>query len=269
MRGRVVHRAVDRWTSRAGYTHAMAAPPTVLFALTAGLLTALTPCVYPMIPITISIFGAKTGVSRGRALGLATFYVAGIAFMFGALGTVFALLGKAFGTFLANPWVIVPLAIFFVLMGAVDVRRVRAGAAERAAESPVARRRQGLRRRVPDGPGRRHHRRALHRAAAGRHPRLRRDHARRGLRVRAARDLRRRHRPALLGAGRVLDVAAALGAVDGVGEERLRHRAVHGRALLPEERGAAAGDDHRPHAGVSRRRARDGGWSGWRSAPCT
>jgi thiol:disulfide interchange protein DsbD len=95
----------------------MAAPPTVLFALTAGLLTALTPCVYPMIPITISIFGAKTGVSRARALGLATFYVAGIAFMFGALGTVFALLGKAFGTFLANPWVIVPLAIFFVLMG--------------------------------------------------------------------------------------------------------------------------------------------------------
>jgi thioredoxin:protein disulfide reductase len=95
----------------------MAAHPTVLFALTAGLLTALTPCVYPMIPITISIFGAKTGVSRGRALALATFYVAGIAFMFGVLGTVFALLGKAFGTFLANPWVIVPLAVFFVLMG--------------------------------------------------------------------------------------------------------------------------------------------------------
>jgi thiol:disulfide interchange protein DsbD len=70
-----------------------------------------------MIPITISIFGAKTGVSRGRALALATFYVAGIAFMFGALGTVFALLGKAFGTFLANPWVIVPLAMFFVAMG--------------------------------------------------------------------------------------------------------------------------------------------------------
>src|SRR4051812_31224353 len=95
----------------------MAAHPTVLFALTAGLLTALTPCVYPMIPITISIFGAKTGVSRGRALGLATAYVAGIAFMFGVLGTVFALLGKAFGTFLANPWVIVPLAAFFVAMG--------------------------------------------------------------------------------------------------------------------------------------------------------
>lgn len=90
----------------------------LLFALTAGLLTALTPCVYPMIPITISIFGAKQRAGRARALALATAYVAGIATMFGTLGTVFALLGKAFGTFLANPWVIVPLAVFFAAMAA-------------------------------------------------------------------------------------------------------------------------------------------------------
>jgi thiol:disulfide interchange protein DsbD len=87
-----------------------------LFALTAGFLTSLTPCVYPMVPITVSIFGAKTGVSRARAFVLATSYVAGIAVMFGTLGTTFALLGKAFGTFLANPWVVVPLAVLFVAM---------------------------------------------------------------------------------------------------------------------------------------------------------
>lgn len=87
-----------------------------LFAFTAGFLTSLTPCVYPMIPITVSIFGAKTGVSRPRAFLLATSYVAGIAVMFGTLGTTFALLGKAFGTFLANPWVIVPLVLLFVAM---------------------------------------------------------------------------------------------------------------------------------------------------------
>jgi thiol:disulfide interchange protein DsbD len=89
-----------------------------LFALTAGFLTSLTPCVYPMIPITISVFGARGTSSRGRAFLLATAYVAGIAVMFGSLGTVFALLGKAFGTFLANPWVVVPLAIFFFAMAA-------------------------------------------------------------------------------------------------------------------------------------------------------
>jgi thiol:disulfide interchange protein DsbD len=89
-----------------------------LFALTAGLLTSLTPCVYPMIPITISVFGGRGGVSRAHALLLATLYVAGIAVMFGTLGTVFALLGKAFGTFLGNPWVVVPLALFFFAMAA-------------------------------------------------------------------------------------------------------------------------------------------------------
>jgi hypothetical protein len=89
-----------------------------LFALTAGLLTSLTPCVYPMTPITVGIFGARGGSSRGRAFLLATVYVAGIAVMFGVLGTSFALLGKAFGTFLANPWVVVPLTLFFFAMAA-------------------------------------------------------------------------------------------------------------------------------------------------------
>jgi thiol:disulfide interchange protein DsbD len=88
------------------------------FALTAGFLTSLTPCVYPMIPITISVFGGRGGTSRGRAFLLATAYVAGIAIMFGALGTTFALLGKAFGTFLANPFVVVPLVLFFFAMAA-------------------------------------------------------------------------------------------------------------------------------------------------------
>jgi thiol:disulfide interchange protein DsbD len=88
------------------------------FALTAGFLTSLTPCVYPMIPITISVFGARSASSRARAFLLATAYVAGIAVMFGTLGTTFALLGKAFGTFLANPFVVVPLALFFFVMAA-------------------------------------------------------------------------------------------------------------------------------------------------------
>ena len=88
------------------------------FAFTAGFLTSLTPCVYPMIPITISVFGARGASSRGRAFLLATAYVAGIAVMFGTLGTTFALLGRAFGTFLSNPFVVVPLAIFFFAMAA-------------------------------------------------------------------------------------------------------------------------------------------------------
>jgi thiol:disulfide interchange protein DsbD len=91
--------------------------PMFFFAFTTGFLTSLTGCVYPMIPITISIFGGK-GVSRGRAFALATAYVAGMATMYGSLGTTVALLGKAFGTTLANPWVVVPIALLFAAMGA-------------------------------------------------------------------------------------------------------------------------------------------------------
>jgi thiol:disulfide interchange protein DsbD len=108
------------WAARAdgfGDAAAKGMGPAFLFALTAGLLTALTPCVYPMIPITVSIFGARN-TTRWRSLLLATMYVAGIAFTFGTLGTTFALLGRAFGTFLANPWVVVPLALFFLVMAA-------------------------------------------------------------------------------------------------------------------------------------------------------
>jgi len=84
-----------------------------------GFLTSLTPCVYPLIPITVSLFGARgDDVPRSRAMTLAACYVAGIGVMYASLGVGFALAGKAFGTFMANPWVIVPIAVVFVAMAA-------------------------------------------------------------------------------------------------------------------------------------------------------
>ena len=84
-----------------------------------GFLTSLTPCVYPLIPITVSLFGARgEDVPRSRAMTLAACYVGGIGVMYASLGVGFALAGKAFGTFMANPWVIVPIAIVFVAMAA-------------------------------------------------------------------------------------------------------------------------------------------------------
>src|SRR5204863_3816258 len=80
-------------------------------AFLGGFLTSLTPCVYPLIPITVSLFGAREDdVSRVRALGLAAAYVSGMGVMYAALGIFSALAGKGFGTQLANPWVIVPIA---------------------------------------------------------------------------------------------------------------------------------------------------------------
>ena len=153
-----------------------------------------------------------------------------------------ALLGKAFGTFLANPWVIVPLALFFVAMGLSMF-----GAFEVALP-------MGLQQRLSRVGGRGfggaflmglvggHHRRALHGAAARLAAGLRRDHAQRPVGLRAARDLRRGRRPALLAAGRRSRCRCPKpGAWMECGQERLRHRAVRGRALLPEERRPGAG----------------------------
>src|ERR1700753_3051356 len=84
-----------------------------------GFLTSLTPCVYPLIPITVSLFGARgDDVGRGRALLLALLYVNGIGFMYAGLGVGSALAGRAFGTFMANPWVMAPIAVVFVAMAA-------------------------------------------------------------------------------------------------------------------------------------------------------
>jgi thiol:disulfide interchange protein DsbD len=84
-----------------------------------GFLTSLTPCVYPLIPITVSLFGARgDNVGRGRAMLLASMYVAGIGVMYSGLGIFSAFAGKAFGTYMANPWVMVPIAIVFLLMAA-------------------------------------------------------------------------------------------------------------------------------------------------------
>lgn len=81
-----------------------------------GFLTSLTPCVYPLIPITVGVFGARQAESKGRALLLTTSYVVGMGLVFSALGVFAALSGRAFGSVLGNTWVIVGLAIFMTVL---------------------------------------------------------------------------------------------------------------------------------------------------------
>jgi thiol:disulfide interchange protein DsbD len=82
----------------------------------AGLATSLTPCVYPMIAITVSVFGARQAESRATAALLSTMFVLGIAALFTPLGVVSALTGSAFGSALASPWVVGALAALFAVM---------------------------------------------------------------------------------------------------------------------------------------------------------
>jgi len=86
----------------------------VVFA--GGLLTALTPCVYPLIPITVSVFGARKAESRGKALLLTTSYIVGMGVVFSALGILAAKTGQAFGSLLGHPAVVTGLAVFLLLL---------------------------------------------------------------------------------------------------------------------------------------------------------
>lgn len=82
-----------------------------------GVVTSLTPCVYPMIPIVLGIFGGRgKAVSRGRAVLLATVYVLGMGLMFSVLGVVFALIGKQSGQLLAEPAVIIPIVLLYIAL---------------------------------------------------------------------------------------------------------------------------------------------------------
>jgi len=83
-----------------------------------GLLTALTPCVYPLIPITVGIFGASKGVKRSRAVLLTSSYVVGMGVVFAILGVVAAKTGAAFGQLLGHPAVAVGLAVFLLVLAA-------------------------------------------------------------------------------------------------------------------------------------------------------
>jgi thiol:disulfide interchange protein DsbD len=94
----------------------------VLFALGAsyafGLATSLTPCVYPMIAITVSVFGAKEAKSRLQGMMLSLTFVLGIVCLFAPLGVISALTGKGFGAALGNPWVVAVIAIVFLSLAA-------------------------------------------------------------------------------------------------------------------------------------------------------
>ena len=85
----------------------------VVFA--AGLLTSFTPCVYPMIPVTITYIGGAAGGSRTRAVVLSSIYVLGLALVYSMLGVVTALLGKQFGSFTRSPWIFGAVALIIAV----------------------------------------------------------------------------------------------------------------------------------------------------------
>lgn len=90
----------------------------LLLVLVGGLLTALSPCVYPLIPITLSILGARQASSHAKGFLLSATYVGGMVILYSALGVGFAAAGFLAGSALQSPVVTVGVALFCILMAA-------------------------------------------------------------------------------------------------------------------------------------------------------
>ena len=83
----------------------------------AGVLTSFTPCIYPMIPITIGIVGGQEKAGRFHAFILSLAYVLGMAMTYACLGIIASLSGQFFGSVSSNPVTLLIVANVIILFG--------------------------------------------------------------------------------------------------------------------------------------------------------
>lgn len=105
----------------------MSLPLLLVTVFFGGLALNLTPCVFPLIPITIGFFSQQTKGGSGNAFGLAFAYFMGIVLTYSVLGVLAALGGAIFGGALQNPIVVgvivlVLLALAASMFGAWEIR---------------------------------------------------------------------------------------------------------------------------------------------------
>ena len=98
---------------------------SLLLVFLAGMGASLTPCVYPMIPITMAIVGAKGG-GKARGFALSAVLVLGMAVTYTTLGVLAAKSGAAFGAFAQKPAFLIPVSVLFAafalsLFGAFEI----------------------------------------------------------------------------------------------------------------------------------------------------
>ena len=82
-----------------------------------GVLVSFTPCVYPVIPLTVAYVGGRSGGSRSKGFLLSLVYVLGMAVTYTAIGGFAALTGRLFGQIQTNPWIYIVIANVVMLLG--------------------------------------------------------------------------------------------------------------------------------------------------------
>jgi thiol:disulfide interchange protein DsbD len=88
----------------------------LLTAFGGGILLSLTPCVYPMIGITVAVIGGQN-TSKGTTIRRTFAYVLGLSLVYALLGVLVASIGSSAASFFRSPWVLIPIGMIFVLLG--------------------------------------------------------------------------------------------------------------------------------------------------------
>ncbi|HVO75738.1 MAG TPA: cytochrome c biogenesis protein CcdA [Ignavibacteriaceae bacterium] len=88
----------------------------IILVFLGGLALNLTPCVYPLIPITIGYFGGQAEGNTKKLFILGALYIVGMSLTYSVIGVATALSGAIFGSLLQNTFVIIFIALIFVAL---------------------------------------------------------------------------------------------------------------------------------------------------------
>jgi cytochrome c-type biogenesis protein len=82
-----------------------------------GIIVSFSPCVFPLIPVTLGYIGVKSRGSKVRGLALSLLYVLGLAVTYSILGLIAALTGKLFGRISVHPITQIVVGNIFIFLG--------------------------------------------------------------------------------------------------------------------------------------------------------
>ncbi len=84
-----------------------------------GIVASVSPCTYPVLPLTVAYIGNQAGANRLRALLLSLSLVTGLGAVYAIMGGIVAAVGGSFGSIMGNGAVLFAIGMFYLIMGLV------------------------------------------------------------------------------------------------------------------------------------------------------